>query len=132
MMEEASSVFACGAGAITKLVSPDGSVIKRTGASEISVRISFVGRYRRGRGRQEILRGDTLNDENIKKRIADEESGYENALMTASEAVIRSDDIKIILITGGSCAGKTTTTKSLRLYKRRRKKMPYRFHRRLL
>ena len=29
MMEEASSVFACGAGAITKLVSPDGSVIKR-------------------------------------------------------------------------------------------------------
>ena len=37
-------------------------------------------------------------NENIKKRIADEESGYENALMTASEAVIRSDDIKIILI----------------------------------
>ncbi len=55
-------------------------------------------------------------NENIKKRIADEESGYENALMTASEAVIRSDDIKIILITGGSCAGKTTTTKKLAGY----------------
>ena len=29
MMEESSTVFACGAGAITKLVSPDGEKISR-------------------------------------------------------------------------------------------------------
>lgn len=50
------------------------------------------------------------------EKIAKEESTYERALLTAAKAVTGDRAAKVVLITGGSCAGKTTTTKKLSQY----------------
>ena len=50
------------------------------------------------------------------EKIAREESTYERALLTAAKAVTGDRAAKVVLITGGSCAGKTTTTKKLSQY----------------
>ena len=52
---------------------------------------------------------------NMTEKIAREESGYERALLDAAKTVIEGG-AKLVLITGGSCAGKTTTTKKLSQY----------------
>lgn len=49
----------------------------------------------------------------ILEKIRNDELLYENTLKNATERICRDDDIKIILIAGGSCAGKTTTTRKL-------------------
>lgn len=49
----------------------------------------------------------------IKNRIAKDECNYERALENAAEQVCADNNIRLVLITGGSCAGKTTTTKKL-------------------
>lgn len=47
MMEEYASVFACGAGAITKLVSPDKQVIERLAHPKYRLSISARTRFLR-------------------------------------------------------------------------------------
>lgn len=49
----------------------------------------------------------------ILEKISNDELSYENTLKSVTERICRDDDIKIILIAGGSCAGKTTTTRKL-------------------
>lgn len=49
----------------------------------------------------------------ILEKISNDELSYENTLKRVTERICRDDDIKIILIAGGSCAGKTTTTRKL-------------------
>lgn len=67
------------------------------------------------------------------EKIAKEESTYERALLTAAKAVTGDRAAKVVLITGGSCAGKTTTTKKLSQYiPRRRPPLPHRLYRRFL
>lgn len=53
-----------------------------------------------------------MNTEIIEK-IRNDELSYENTLKNITERICRDDDIKIILIAGGSCSGKTTTTRKL-------------------
>lgn len=49
----------------------------------------------------------------IRQQVYNDELFYENELKNISDRICRSHDIKIVLITGGSCAGKTTTTRKL-------------------
>lgn len=49
----------------------------------------------------------------ITEKIKRDEAGYESALAKITETVINNKKIKLILIAGGSCAGKTTTTRKL-------------------
>ena len=53
-----------------------------------------------------------MNKEII-ERIRRDESNYENALAKITKTVTENKNIKLILIAGGSCAGKTTTTRKL-------------------
>ncbi len=46
-------------------------------------------------------------------RIKNDESYYEAALQGVANRICRDLDIKLVLIAGGSCAGKTTSTKKL-------------------
>ena len=61
MMEEYTSVFACGAGAITKLVSPDKQVIERLAHPNIRLSIS-ASTAACGRTRYGTSMGDIFND----------------------------------------------------------------------
>jgi len=49
----------------------------------------------------------------ILEKIRQDEHGYETALDTIKNTIINNKKIKLILIAGGSCAGKTTTTRKL-------------------
>lgn len=49
----------------------------------------------------------------IIEQIRKDEYNYETTLKDISDRVCNSNEIKIILIAGGSCAGKTTTTRKL-------------------
>ncbi|HAN21123.1 MAG: hypothetical protein A2Y15_02785 [Clostridiales bacterium GWF2_36_10] len=49
----------------------------------------------------------------ITERIRKDENDYERALCKAAESVCSDNNIRLVLITGGSCSGKTTTTKKL-------------------
>ena len=49
----------------------------------------------------------------IVEKIRKDELSYETALQNIADRICGSKDIKIILIAGGSCAGKTTTTRKL-------------------
>ncbi len=49
----------------------------------------------------------------ILDKIREDELHYENTLQTIADRICRDRDIKLILIAGGSCAGKTTTTRKL-------------------
>lgn len=51
--------------------------------------------------------------ESIREKIKQDELHYETVLKTTAEHICNNKDIKIILIAGGSCAGKTTTTRKL-------------------
>lgn len=52
-------------------------------------------------------------NENLKEQIRNDELGYETALKNTAERISRDMCIKLVLITGGSCAGKTTTTRKI-------------------
>ena len=52
-------------------------------------------------------------EKRLLEQIAHDEKEYENALRDAADRICSDDDIRLVLITGGSCAGKTTTTKKL-------------------
>ncbi len=52
-------------------------------------------------------------NEAILEKIRNDESSYEATLADIAKHIVGNDRIKIILIAGGSCAGKTTTTKKL-------------------
>jgi len=54
-----------------------------------------------------------MNEREIYHRIENDEKLYENTLEKIAEYICRDYEIRIVLITGGSCAGKTTTTKKL-------------------
>jgi len=49
----------------------------------------------------------------IQERIRLDELQYETALANIADRVCRSREIKLVLIAGGSCSGKTTTTRKL-------------------
>ncbi len=49
----------------------------------------------------------------IQEQIRLDELKYETALANIADRICRSRDIKLVLIAGGSCAGKTTTTRKL-------------------
>lgn len=49
----------------------------------------------------------------ILEQIRLDELSYETAINSIAERICQNKDIKIILIAGGSCAGKTTTTRKL-------------------
>ncbi len=49
----------------------------------------------------------------IQEKIRLDELKYETTLANIADRVCRSRDIKLVLIAGGSCAGKTTTTRKL-------------------
>lgn len=51
--------------------------------------------------------------EAILEKIRQDELAYETTLSEIAAKICRNKDIKIILIAGGSCAGKTTTTRKL-------------------
>ena len=53
-----------------------------------------------------------MNQELIKK-IREDEHNYETTLINTAKRIIDDERIKLVLITGGSCAGKTTTTRKL-------------------
>lgn len=53
-----------------------------------------------------------MNQELI-KRIHDDEHNYETTLINTAKRITDDERIKLVLITGGSCAGKTTTTRKL-------------------
>ncbi len=53
-----------------------------------------------------------MNSE-ILERIRLDELNYETTLSKIADRICRSRDIKLVLIAGGSCAGKTTTTRKL-------------------
>ncbi len=50
---------------------------------------------------------------NIKKAIIAAEREYEQILQEQAEVIFADKEIKLVLITGGSCAGKTTTAEKL-------------------
>lgn len=47
------------------------------------------------------------------EKIRKDENDYEQALCKTAKSVCSDQNIKLVLITGGSCSGKTTTTKKL-------------------
>lgn len=49
----------------------------------------------------------------IHNKIYNDELKYETTLKSTADRIVRDMDIKLVLITGGSCAGKTTTTRKL-------------------
>lgn len=49
----------------------------------------------------------------IHDKVYNDELSYENCLKGIADRICRSHEIKLVLITGGSCAGKTTTTRKL-------------------
>ena len=51
--------------------------------------------------------------DSIRKKISEDERHYETVLQNVAEHICSNNQIKIILIAGGSCAGKTTTTRKL-------------------
>ena len=51
--------------------------------------------------------------ESIEKRIRSDETAYESSLRRAADAVCSNKNIKLVLVAGGSCAGKTTTASKL-------------------
>lgn len=53
-----------------------------------------------------------MNEQLIEK-IRNDELNYETTLNKIADRIVRDWDIKLILIAGGSCAGKTTTTRKL-------------------
>ncbi len=53
-----------------------------------------------------------MNQELIKK-IREDEHNYETTLINTAKRIVDDERIKLVLITGGSCAGKTTTTRKL-------------------
>ncbi len=52
-------------------------------------------------------------NQSIIEQIRKDEQGYETALQSIADKICQNRDYKIILIAGGSCAGKTTTTRKL-------------------
>ena len=54
-----------------------------------------------------------MNQELIKK-ISEDEHNYETTLKDTAKRIVEDERIKLVLITGGSCAGKTTTTRKLK------------------
>ncbi len=46
-------------------------------------------------------------------KVKNDELSYENALQSICDRIVRDHAIKLVLIAGGSCAGKTTTTRKL-------------------
>ncbi len=54
-----------------------------------------------------------MNDMHIYEQIQNDEKEYERTLKNIAECICADKEIKIILISGGSCSGKTTTTKKL-------------------
>lgn len=53
-----------------------------------------------------------MNQELI-KQIREDEHNYETTLINTAKHICDDERIKLVLITGGSCAGKTTTTRKL-------------------
>lgn len=49
----------------------------------------------------------------IQEKIRKDENNYELALCEAAKSICSDKNIRLVLITGGSCSGKTTTTKKL-------------------
>ena len=54
-----------------------------------------------------------MKENRIIQMIMDDERDYELALRKAAESICSDYNIRLVLITGGSCSGKTTTTKKL-------------------
>lgn len=52
-------------------------------------------------------------NQSIIEQIRKDEESYETALQSIADKICNNRDYKIILIAGGSCAGKTTTTRKL-------------------
>ncbi len=52
-------------------------------------------------------------NEKLIKKISDDERNYETTLTDTAKRIVDDERIKLVLITGGSCAGKTTTTRKL-------------------
>lgn len=52
-------------------------------------------------------------NEALKKQITEDERNYETTLKETARRIADDKRIKLVLITGGSCAGKTTTTRKL-------------------
>lgn len=52
-------------------------------------------------------------NKDIIEQIRQDELHYETALQSIADRICKDNEIKIILIAGGSCAGKTTTTRKL-------------------
>lgn len=53
---------------------------------------------------------------NITKAFAEDESGYEQAVLDAAKRILEKKTVKMVFVTGGSCAGKTPTTERLAHY----------------
>jgi uridine kinase len=54
-----------------------------------------------------------MNDRQIHEQIENDEKIYEKTLGRIAECICADNEIKIVLMSGGSCSGKTTTTKKL-------------------
>ena len=52
-------------------------------------------------------------NENLIRQIREDEHYYETKLCEIAKRIVGDNRIKLVLITGGSCAGKTTTTRKL-------------------
>ncbi len=52
-------------------------------------------------------------NKNILDKVYNDELAYENCLKNIADRICRDRGIRLLLITGGSCAGKTTTTRKL-------------------
>lgn len=52
-------------------------------------------------------------NKNISEQIKNDELHYETTINAIAERIVRDMGIKLVLIAGGSCAGKTTTTRKL-------------------
>lgn len=54
-----------------------------------------------------------MDEKRISAVIKNDESEYENTLLNVAKNICSDNNIRLVLITGGSCSGKTTTTKKL-------------------
>ena len=52
-------------------------------------------------------------NEKILEQVRNDELYYETTINAIADRIVRDMGIKLVLIAGGSCAGKTTTTRKL-------------------
>ncbi len=53
---------------------------------------------------------------NMEKAFAEDEASYEQAVLDAAQQILSKPTVKMVFVTGGSCAGKTPTTERLAHY----------------